>query len=295
MKILDGKLVAQKIHDEVVQELVGVKTRKPCLVAVLTTENPASIFYVERKARACSEVGITSKVIRYSPKDTEDLLGLIDDLNSDDTVDGILVQLPLPLHIDPMSVIDKIDPDKDVDGFHPMNMGKLMQGDPSGFIPCTPLGIKMLLEYYDIEVKKKHVVIVGRSSIVGKPLAVLLMQNAPGCNATVTVAHRYTHDLAKLTASCDILISAVGKPGLIQASMLQEGAVVIDVGINKIADPSKKSGYRVVGDVDFDAVLSKVSAITPVPGGVGPMTIAMLLKNTLKSFRMHHLRCKELI
>jgi len=289
-KILDGKVVAQKIHDDVQTALKEHTGRKPCLVAVLTTDNPASIFYVERKAKACLEVGMTSKVIRYDPKDTHDLLALIERLNNDDTVDGILVQLPLPLHVDPMLVIDAIDPEKDVDGFHPMNMGKLLQGDPSGFIPCTPLGIKTLLEYYDIEVKEKHVVIIGRSSIVGKPLGVLLMQNAPGCNATVTIAHRYTHDLGKLTSACDIVISAVGKPGLIQPSMLQKGAVVIDVGINKIPDSSKKSGYRIVGDVAFDEVLPKVSAITPVPGGVGPMTIAMLLQNTLKSYRMQQVK-----
>lgn len=284
MKILDGKKVAQKLQHEIRDALTRPFPRKPCLVAVLTTDNPASLAYVQKKAEACREVGVESRIIKTSPKDTQELLLLIDSLNCDSTVDAVLVQLPLPEHIDPMQVLERVDPLKDVDGFHPINMGRMILGDPHGFCSCTPLGIKMLLESYSISVSKKHVVIVGRSNIVGKPLACLLVQNAPGCNATVTIAHSQTKDLLGLCKTADILIAAVGKPGCITADMIRPGAVVVDVGINKVLDSSKKSGYRLVGDVDYENVFPKVSAITPVPGGVGPMTIAALLKNTLKSF-----------
>jgi methylenetetrahydrofolate dehydrogenase (NADP+)/methenyltetrahydrofolate cyclohydrolase len=291
MKLLDGKIVAdlvqKEIQKELSRELSGMQPRPPCLVALLTTDDPASLHYVKRKVHACHEVGITSRVIQCNPKETKELLELIDSLNEDVSVDGILIQLPLPLHVNLSQVLQRVDPRKDVDGFHPINVGKMFLGDPDAFYPCTPLGIKVLLEYYKIDVSTKHVVIVGRSNIVGKPLACMLMQNAPGCNATVTVAHRHTTNLQEICLAADVIVSAVGKPNLITADMVKPGAVVVDVGITKVADANTKSGFKLVGDVDYRAVSQKVSAITPVPGGVGPMTIAMLLKNTLKSFYLH--------
>lgn len=287
MKLLDGKVVAALVHQEIKKKISQIQARAPCLVAVLTTDNPASLHYVKRKVQACQDVGITSRVIQCNPEDTKELLELIDSLNADSSIDGILIQLPLPFHIDLMQVIQCIDPHKDVDGFHPINVGKMCLGNDDAFYPCTPLGIKLLLEHFQVEVAKKHVVIVGRSNIVGKPLACMLMQNVPGCNATVTVAHGHTPNLQEVCLTADIIVSAVGKPKLITADMVRPGAVVVDVGITKVVDPKAKSGYKLVGDVDFEAVLPLVSAITPVPGGVGPMTIAMLLKNTLKSYYLH--------
>lgn len=284
MKILDGKALAAQLRQQIQLTLSNDLPRKPCLVAVLSTDHPASLSYVQRKVVACQEVGMDSRVLKIAPKDTLEFLEVIDRLNADASVDGILVQMPLPFHIDLMQVLQRIDPEKDVDGFHPINVGKMMLGDQSAFYPCTPLGIKLLLQHYEIEVAKKHVVIVGRSNIVGKPLACMLMQNAEGCNATVTVAHRYTRNLQEVCLTADILVAAVGMANLIRADMIQPGVVIVDVGVNRVEDSSKKSGFRVVGDVAFDEVLPKVSAITPVPGGVGPMTIAMLLKNTLKAF-----------
>lgn len=284
--ILDGKLVAKKIQDAIKEALTHSHLRPPCLAAVLTSDHPASLSYVNRKVAACKEVGITSRVVKITPKNTSDVLDVIDELNNDCEVDGILVQLPLPPDIHLRQVLERVDPRKDVDGFHPLNMGKILLSDPDAFYPCTPLGIKVLLHHYKIDAAHKHVVIVGRSNIVGKPLAAMLMQNAPGCNATVTVAHRFTDNLDEICRTADILVVAVGKPNLILAPMCKEGVVVVDVGINKVADPSKKSGYRIVGDVAFDEVLPKASAITPVPGGVGPMTIAMLLQNTVKSQKL---------
>ncbi|MCE5295041.1 MAG: bifunctional 5,10-methylenetetrahydrofolate dehydrogenase/5,10-methenyltetrahydrofolate cyclohydrolase [Chlamydiales bacterium] len=283
MIVLDGKLIAARIQDELEVAIAKLKTRAPCLAAVLTTDHPASHTYVKRKVAACKEVGITSKVIQIAPTTTQEVLDLIDSLNHDTSVDGILIQLPLPPTIDVMQVLERVSPKKDVDGFHPINMGKLMLGDDTAFYPCTPLGIKVLLQKYDIHVAKKHVVVVGRSNIVGKPLAALLLQNAPGANATVTIAHRYTQNLASITKTADILIAAVGQPNLILKDMVKPGAVVIDVGINRIVDTTTKSGFRIVGDVAYDEVAPITSAITPVPGGVGPMTIAMLLANTFKA------------
>jgi methylenetetrahydrofolate dehydrogenase (NADP+) / methenyltetrahydrofolate cyclohydrolase len=282
--LLDGHELARKIREEIKLELSKGYKRAPCLAAVLTTNHPASHAYVARKIKACHEVGIKSQVFELEPAHTKDLIALIHKLNDDPEVDGILVQLPLPHRIQALDIIQEIDPTKDVDGFHPLNAGKVLLQDPSAFYPCTPLGIKVLLESYDIKVAGSHVVILGRSNIVGKPLATLLMQDAPGCNATVTVAHSRSRHLKAIAQSADILVTAIGKPRKIGPDMVREGAVVVDVGINKIEDPSTKSGFRVVGDVDFEAVKHKCLAITPVPGGVGPMTIAMLLKNTLKSF-----------
>lgn len=285
--ILDGKLVAQRIHDEIKAILSTIPaSRPPCLVAVLTTDHPASLSYVKRKVAACHEVGITSRVIKIAPKNTQEVLDLIDELNRDSSVDGILMQLPMPAEINLMQVLEKVDPRKDVDGFHPINMGKILLADPSAFYPCTPLGIKVLLQHYEIEVARKHVVIVGRSNIVGRPLAAILLQNAPGANATVTVAHRFTSNLEEITRMADILVVAVGKPNLIGASHVKPGVVVVDVGINKVEDAQSRTGYKVVGDVTFSEVEPLARAITPVPGGVGPMTIAMLLQNTLKSYQL---------
>lgn len=287
MMILDGKVVAASIHDELKRAIGSIEGRSPCLAAVLTSDHPASHTYVKRKVAACNEVGITSKVIQIVPKTTQEVLDLVDALNADDSVDGILIQLPLPEQIHLMSVLERVDPKKDVDGFHPINLGKILLSDPNAFYPCTPLGIKVLLQHYQIEVAKKHVVIVGRSNIVGRPLAALLLQNVPGANATVTVAHRFTTNLADITKTADILVAAVGCPNLIRGDMVKEGVVVVDVGINRIEDTTTRTGYRLVGDVAYDEVAPHCSAITPVPGGVGPMTIAMLLQNTLKAYTAH--------
>jgi methylenetetrahydrofolate dehydrogenase (NADP+) / methenyltetrahydrofolate cyclohydrolase len=282
--LLDGHKIAHTIHEEIKNELNRPLSRRPCLACVLTTKHPSSATYVARKVKACHEVGIESQVFHLEPHSTKELLDFIDKLNSDPLVDGILIQLPLPPRIHLLEVLQRVDPLKDVDGFHPLNAGKVLLQDPTAFHPCTPLGIKILLERHEIDIAGKHVVILGRSNIVGKPLATLLMQDAPGCNATVTVAHSRSKNLKEIARSADVLIAAIGKPKKITADWVKEGAVVVDVGINKIEDPSTKSGFRIVGDVDYEEVKAKCFAITPVPGGVGPMTIAMLLKNTLKSY-----------
>jgi methylenetetrahydrofolate dehydrogenase (NADP+)/methenyltetrahydrofolate cyclohydrolase len=282
--LLDGTRVASEIYHQMKEALRKPFPRRPCLAAVLTTQNPASHAYVRRKVKACHEVGIESEVHHITPHSTEELLTFLDGLNSDPKIDGILIQLPLPSGINLIDVLSHIDPAKDVDGFHPLNVGRVLLGSPDAFYPCTPLGIKVLLEHYKIEVAGRHLVVVGRSNIVGKPLAAIFMQDKPGCNATVTVAHSKTRDLKEITLSADILVVAMGRPRKISADMVAQGAVIVDVGSNSISDPTTKSGTRVVGDVDFDAVRPKCSAITPVPGGVGPMTVAMLLQNTMKSF-----------
>lgn len=282
--IIDGKAIAEQIQKEIQQEIVQLKGRKPCLAVILVGNHPPSQIYVSRKTKACESIGMRS-IRRILPDNIseEELLQELNALNRDSEVDGILVQLPLPPHINPVKMIYHISPEKDVDGLHPHNVGKLLIGDPSGFVPCTPLGIKTLLERSDIETNGKHVLIMGRSNLVGKPMAALLMQNAPGANATVTVAHRFSKNVKELSVLADILIVAMGNPRFVTAEMIKEGAVVIDVGINKI-DSDLSSGYQIVGDVDFDQVKNKCAFITPVPGGVGPMTIAMLLHNTLKSY-----------
>jgi len=276
--ILSGKEVADNIHLQL-KQTIGSLSSAPGLAVILLGDNPSSQTYVNMKRRACEKVGIHSFFHHLPDSTTEKkLLQLIKKLNHDTAVDGILVQLPLPDHIDPVNVIEALDPQKDIDGFHPLNLGKVMAGLSDGFIPCTPLGIKTLLEHYQISVEGKHVVIAGRSAIVGKPLATLLMQNAPGCNATVTVVHSRTRNLAELTRQADILVAAVGIPRFIKADMVKEGAIVVDVGINR-------EGDNLVGDVDFENVEKKCKAITPVPKGVGPMTVAMLLQNTLLSYQ----------
>lgn len=284
-RIIDGKKISEEVRSELGKEVEKLKAKgvTPGLAVVLVGENPASQVYVRMKGKACEKIGIHSITERL-PESTseEELLSLIDRLNKDPKYHGILVQLPLPKHINTTRVLDAIDPKKDVDGFHPVNVGKMMIGDPV-FLPCTPHGIQELLLRSGYDPEGKHVVVVGRSNIVGKPLANILIQKREGANATVTICHTRTKDLARFTRQADILVAAAGHPNTITADMVKEGVVVIDVGVNRMEDPTREKGYRLVGDVDFDAVKEKAEAITPVPGGVGPMTIAMLLVNTVKA------------
>ncbi|MCE5316285.1 MAG: bifunctional 5,10-methylenetetrahydrofolate dehydrogenase/5,10-methenyltetrahydrofolate cyclohydrolase [Parachlamydia sp.] len=283
--IIDGKAIAQSIQDEIRARVAAIPGRKPCLAVVLVGDHAPSHIYVNRKVQACAHAGILSLLERLPASTTEqEILATIEKLNHASDVDGILVQLPLPPHINPNKINVQIHPDKDVDGLHPMNIGKLLIGESDGFVPCTPLGIKVLLQRSNVDLTGQHAVILGRSNIVGKPMAALLMQSNGGGNATVTIAHRFSQDIAALCRLADLLIVAIGNPGFVKGDMVKEGAVVIDVGINKIEDPA---GYRIVGDVDFPSVQEKCSLITPVPGGVGPMTIAMLLSNTLQGYERH--------
>jgi len=285
-KILDGKKTAQDMREEMRLEVISLKEKHnltPGLAVVLVGENPASVSYVRGKRKACKKIGIYSREENHPETFTEDkLLSLIKELNHDPTIHGILVQLPLPKHIDDKKVLYAIDPDKDVDGFHPFNVGKMMIGEDT-YLPCTPHGIQQLLVRNQISIESKHVVIVGRSNIVGKPLAMMLCQKQKHANATVTVCHTRTKDIGSFTRQADIVIAAAGRPNTVTADMISEGAVIIDVGVNRIEDPTREKGYRLVGDADFENVCKKASAITPVPGGVGPMTITMLLHNTIKS------------
>ncbi len=278
MKLIDGTRVAKTIDERIKQALRHIR-RKPGLAFVSVGENPASRAYIRMKKKRCAEVGIVSLDREFSENISEEqLLREIEELNVDPNVDGILVQLPLPPHIAPTHIMEKIDPSKDVDGFHPLNLGRALLGDLEGFLPCTPHGIHLLLKRYEIPLQGKHVVIVGRSNIVGKPLAAILMQKDPNCNATVTVAHSFTENLPAVCRSADILVAAMGKAHFITKEMVKKGAVVIDVGISRVSG-------KIVGDVDFEHVAPLTSYITPVPGGVGPMTIAMLLSNTLLSYQ----------
>lgn len=280
MILIDGKLVAEAIEERVKQTLLNSRaTRPPGLAFILVGENPASRTYIEMKKRKCAAVGILS-FDRELPGNTDEvtLLATIEKLNQDPGVDGILIQLPLPAHLSTLRAISAVDPSKDVDGFHPVNFGKLLLGESHPFPPCTPQGVIALLHHYKIPINGRHVVIVGRSNIVGKPLAAMLMQKNPQTNATVTVAHSGSTNLMDLCQSADILIVAAGYPSLIDARFVKPGAAVIDVGINKVSG-------KLVGDVDFDSVAKVAGHLTPVPGGVGPMTIAMLLANTLASYQ----------
>ena len=287
--VIDGKQMAEDIRGEVADETRAFKERSgitPGLAAVLVGDDPASAGYVRNKRRACDEADMFSETFEL-PAETsqEELIALVRQLNTDPRFHGILVQLPLPPHIEEREIILAIDPDKDVDGMHPINGGRLLEGSPR-FLPATPAGVQQMLVRSGNDPAGKHIVIVGRSNIVGKPLSILLMQKAPGANATVTVCHTGTRDLAALTRQADVVVAAIGRPRALTADMVADGAVVIDVGINRVDDATRKSGYRLVGDVDYDAVAEKASAITPVPGGVGPMTIAMLLTNTLRAARL---------
>jgi methylenetetrahydrofolate dehydrogenase (NADP+)/methenyltetrahydrofolate cyclohydrolase len=281
---IDGLLVSAKIKEEVkndVESWVSLGNRAPKLQVILVGSNTASKVYVGAKTRACNEVGILSETL-YLPDTTSEreLKQRINQFNQDDTVDGILVQLPLPTHMTPLAVIESIDHRKDVDGFHPMNVGRMTIGQPS-YRSCTPAGIMELLSHYSIPVKSKHVVVVGASNIVGSPAAIMLSRENDEGKATVTICHKYTKDLTRHTINADILIVAAGVPGLITGQMVKEDVVIIDVGMNRVPDPSTERGYRLVGDCDYASVSEKASWITPVPGGVGPMTVAMLMKNTL--------------
>jgi len=283
---IDGKEVARKIREGLIAEIEELKAqgKTPGLAVVLVGEDPASQVYVGSKVRACEELGLYSQKWEL-PADTtqEQLVELIHKLNADERIHGILVQSPPPPHIDEEAVILNIDPRKDVDGFHPANVAKLVLEDEEGFVPCTPLGCMELLKAYGIPTAGKHAVVIGRSLIVGKPMANLLVSKK--ANATVTIAHSRTTDLSGLCRTADIIVAAVGRPEMVKADYVKDGAVVLDVGINRIPDSSRPRGYRIVGDVDFEDVKDKCSAITPVPGGVGPMTIAMLMANTVKACR----------
>ena len=284
MVLIDGKATANRIKNEIAEEVKAIKSkgdRAPHLSAVLVGNDGASLTYVGSKVRSCEKVGFDSSLIRLPEDTTEaELLAKIAELNQDDTLDGYIVQLPLPKHIDEEKVLLAIDPKKDVDGFHPSNFGR-MALELETFIPATPFGIMQLIERYDIDTQGKHVVVIGRSHIVGRPISILMSQKGIYGNATVTVAHSRTKDLKALTQQADIIVSALGVPGFVTAEMVKDGVVIIDVGITRVEDASKEKGYYITGDVDFDSVAPKASYITPVPGGVGPMTIAMLLKNTL--------------
>jgi len=289
-KILSGKECAATMREEIrlqVEELKSKHNVTPGLAVVLIGDDPASVSYVKGKEKACETAGILSREYKFDAGYKEDtLLKLIDDLNNDNEIHGILVQLPLPKHINEEKVLLAIDPEKDVDGFHPVNLGKMMIGEPR-FLPATPHGIQQLLIRNDIEIAGKHVVIVGRSNIVGKPLAMILVQKKPGANATVSMCHTGTKNLPDMTRQADILVVAAGRPHTVNADMVKQGVVVVDVGVNRIEDKTKKKGFRLIGDVEFEEVSAKASAITPVPGGVGPMTITMLLHNTLQAAKNH--------
>ncbi len=281
--VIDGKQVAADVRAEVAKKVADLKTKgiTPCLAVILVGENPASVSYVTGKQKALAEVGMSDRSVKLPESTTEEeLLKLIDQLNRDDSVHGILVQLPLPKHINEDKVIMAIDPSKDVDGFHPVSVGNLMIGRP-GFLPCTPHGIIVMLQKAGIETSGKHAVVIGRSNIVGKPVSILLARKDVNC--TVTMCHTGTKNMAEITRQADILVVASGHPHTLTKDMAKDGAVIIDVGVNRIPDSSKKSGFRLIGDCDFDDLKEKASFITPVPGGVGPMTIAMLMQNTLES------------
>lgn len=286
MQILDGKKASQAIRDELKIEVaqLSIEGKKvPHLAAILVGTNGASETYVAAKVKACEEVGFKSTLIRMEEEITENkLLEIIEGLNNDPDVDGILVQLPLPKHITEQKVIHTIDPDKDVDGFHPVNVGKMVQGLPT-FIPATPHGIMLLLEHYKIDTKGKHAVVIGRSNIVGRPMSVLLSGNTNPGNCTVTICHSQTKDLKAFCLQADIIVAALGRPEFVNADMVKEGAIVIDVGITRVEDTTRKSGFKLKGDVQYESVAPRSSWITPVPGGVGPMTIAALMKNTFRS------------
>ncbi len=286
MELIDGKKIAAEIKQELadkVEELKSQGKKVPHLVAVLVGNDPASETYVASKVKSCKEVGFKSTEMRYSSDITEEqLLGVVDKLNRDEDVDGYIVQLPLPGHISEERILLAIDPDKDVDGFHPFNVGKMVTGLPT-YLPATPAGIVELLTRYRIETRGKHCVVIGRSNIVGTPMAVLMSRKDEHADCTVTICHSRTRNIQEITRQADILIVALGKPHFVTAEMVKEGAVVVDVGIHRVPSDKTKSGFRLIGDVDFEQVAPKCSYITPVPGGVGPMTIVSLLQNTLKA------------
>jgi len=287
-RLIDGRAIAEKVYVDLRREIAGLKAKgvTPGLAVILIGDNPASRAYVRSKDKICRELGLHSVKLELPASITQtELLERVKELNLDCRIHGILVQSPPPEHIDEAAIVRALDPRKDVDGFHPENVAKLVLDDPSGFVPCTPLGVQRLLTETKVEIDGAHVVVLGRSMIVGKPLALLLMQKNQNGNATVTVVHSRSRDLAEMIRSADIVVAAIGRAEFVKADQVREGAVVIDVGINRVEDSGSARGYRLVGDVAFDEVSKKASAITPVPGGVGPMTIAMLMANTLKACR----------
>ena len=286
--LIDGRAIAEKVYVDLRTQMAELKSKgvMPGLAVVLVGDNPASRTYVRSKDKMSRELGLHSVKLELPASTTQsELLSRVDELNRDSKVHGILVQSPPPKQINEAAIVRALDPRKDVDGFHPLNVAKLAMGDPTGFVPCTPLGVQRLLIESEIDIAGAHVVVLGRSMIVGKPVALLLMQKAKGGDATVTVAHSRSKNLKEITRSADILIAAIGRAHFVKAEHVREDAVVIDVGINRVDDKSNERGYRLVGDVAFDEVAPKASAITPVPGGVGPMTIAMLMSNTVKAAR----------
>jgi methylenetetrahydrofolate dehydrogenase (NADP+)/methenyltetrahydrofolate cyclohydrolase len=287
-KLIDGRAIAEKVYVDLRREIAELKAKgvTPGLAVVLVGDDPASRAYVRSKDKMCRELGLHSLKLELPASTTQtELLNRVEELNADSNIHGILVQSPPPAHIDEAAIVRALDPRKDVDGFHPENVAKLVLDDSSGFVPCTPLGVQRLLIESKININGAHVVILGRSMIVGKPLALLLMQKNEKANATVTVVHSRSRDLAEITRSADIIIAAIGRVGFVKPDHVREGAAVIDVGINRVEDAAAERGYRLLGDVAFDEVSKKASAITPVPGGVGPMTIAMLMSNTVKAAR----------
>jgi methylenetetrahydrofolate dehydrogenase (NADP+)/methenyltetrahydrofolate cyclohydrolase len=291
-RLIDGKLIAEQVNTESAGEIARLKSQcdlTPGLAVVLVGDNPASATYVAMKDKMCARLGMHSERINLPSSISEgELLAVINDLNFKRSIHGILVQSPLPPQIDEDRVFDAIDPSKDVDGFHTINVGKLALGDPTGFAPCTPAGVHQLLIRSNVSIEGAHVVVLGRSRIVGRPMSLILSQKTRHANATVTVCHSRSKNLADICRSADILVAAIGAPHFVKPNMVRDGAVVIDVGINRIEDKTVDKGYRLVGDVDFDAVNEKCSLITPVPGGVGPMTIAMLMQNTIRAAKQRH-------
>ena len=286
MQLIDGNQIASAIIAELKAEVASFSGRKPCIALVRVGEDPASVSYVKKKEKTAAEIGVTSRVILPPVTISQaELFDLIDELNADPEVDGILVQSPLPKHIDEVAVFRRVAPEKDVDGFNTLNLGKVAQEDPTGFVACTPAGIMELLARSGVDLKGKHVVVLGRSLIVGKPVALLALQKKAGANGTVTICHSATANLPEITRQADVLIAAIGRAEFVTAEMVKPGAVVIDVGINRVPDATKKTGYRLTGDVAFAIVSPKCSKITPVPGGVGPMTVAMLMQNTVKAYK----------
>jgi methylenetetrahydrofolate dehydrogenase (NADP+)/methenyltetrahydrofolate cyclohydrolase len=286
--LIDGRAIAETVYVGLRREIAELKEKgvTPGLAVVLVGDDPASRAYVRSKDKMCRELGLHSLKLELPASTTQtELLNRVEELNNDSNIHGILVQSPPPAHIDEAAIVRALDPRKDVDGFHPENVAKLVLDDPSGFVPCTPLGVQRLIIESKININGAHVVVLGRSMIVGKPLALLLMQKNANANATVTVVHSRSRDLAEITRSADIIVAAIGRAEFVRADHVREGAVVIDVGINRVDDAATERGYRLVGDVAFDEVSKKASAITPVPGGVGPMTIAMLMSNTVKAAR----------
>ena len=286
MQLIDGNSIAESIIEELTADVGALKGKKPVIAVIRVGEDPASVSYVRKKEKTAARIGIGSRMhVLPDSISQEELFAQIDALNADADVNGILIQAPLPKHINETATFNRVLPGKDVDGFNTVNIGKLCQEDSSGFVACTPAGIVELIKRSGIETEGKHVVVLGRSQIVGKPAALLMMQKACPGNATVTVCHSRTDDLPSITRQADVLIAAIGRPNFVTADMVKDGVAVIDVGINRVEDSSKKRGYRLVGDVEFEPVSAKASHITPVPGGVGPMTVAMLMHNTFRAFK----------